>query len=145
VLISGDQILPRISSNVSVSPVEPDADPMADWLSSLAKLKREIPDDVLVLPSHNECFRGLHARIDRLQTGQERSLERLKNALKTPKRAVDVFGSLFARSIAESDVALLGMATGESLACLNYLMHRGEIARDRDDAGIDWYRLVAGA
>ncbi|MDP9919488.1 glyoxylase-like metal-dependent hydrolase (beta-lactamase superfamily II) [Variovorax boronicumulans] len=145
VLISGDQILPRISSNVSVSPVEPDADPMADWLSSLAKLKREVPDDVLVLPSHNECFRGLHARIDRLQHGQERSLDRLRNALKTPKRAVDVFTSLFARSIAESDVPLLGMATGESLACLNYLRHRGEIACDIAADGVAWYRLTSAA
>jgi len=141
VLISGDQILPRISSNVSVSPVEPDADPMADWLASLAKIKREVPDDVLVLPSHNECFRGLHARIDRLQQGQERALDRLRNALKAPKRAVDVFGSLFARSIAESDVALLGMATGESLACLNYLLHRGEIGCEIAEDGTAWYRL----
>lgn len=141
-LISGDQILPRISSNVSVSPAEPDADPMADWLASLAKLKREISDDVLVLPSHNECFRGLHARIDRLQQGQDRSLDRLRNALKAPKRAVDVFGSLFARSIAESDVALLGMATGESLACLNYLLHRGEIACEIAEDGTAWYRSV---
>lgn len=140
VLISGDQILPRISSNVSVYPIEPDADPMADWLASLDKLKREIPDDVLVLPSHNECFRGLHARIDRLRQGQERSLDRLKSALEAPKRAVDVFGSLFARSITESDIALLGMATGESFACLNYLLHRGEIDCDIDKDGTAWYR-----
>ncbi|MES2360303.1 MAG: MBL fold metallo-hydrolase [Pseudomonadota bacterium] len=140
VLISGDQILPRISSNVSVYPIEPDADPMADWLASLDKLKREIPDDVLVLPSHNECFRGLHARIDRLRQGQERSLDRLKSALDAPKRAVDVFGSLFARSITESDIALLGMATGESFACLNYLLHRGEIDCDIDKDGTAWYR-----
>src|SRR3569833_475455 len=59
-LISGDQILPRISSNVSVFPTEPEANPLSEWLTSLARLKREIPDDVLVLPAHNECFRGLH-------------------------------------------------------------------------------------
>ena len=139
-LISGDQILPRISSNVSVYPIEPDGDPMADWLASLDKLQREVPDDVLVLPSHNECFRGLHARIDRLRQGQANALDRLRSALETPKRAVDVFDSLFARSIAESNVALLGMATGESLACLNYLLHRGEIRRDVDADGIAWYR-----
>ena len=52
-LISGDQMLPKISSNVSVHPPEPDADPMADWLASLAKLKRQVPADVLVLPAHN--------------------------------------------------------------------------------------------
>ena len=143
-LISGDQILPRISSNVSVYPVEPEADPMADWLASLAKLKREVPDDVLVLPSHNECFRGLHARIDWLERGQHRALDRLRRSLmKEPKRAVDVFGSLFARSIGQSDVPLLGMATGESIACLNYLMHRGEIVRTLDGEGVAWYALRA--
>ncbi|MBV8799734.1 MAG: MBL fold metallo-hydrolase, partial [Alphaproteobacteria bacterium] len=65
-LISGDQVLPRISSNVSVFPTEPDADPLADWLSSLTQLKARVPDDVLVLPAHNSPFVGLHARIDAL-------------------------------------------------------------------------------
>ncbi|HOW47738.1 MAG TPA: MBL fold metallo-hydrolase, partial [Rubrivivax sp.] len=73
-LISGDQVLPRISSNVSVHPTEPDEDPMSDWLASLAKLKAQVPDDVLVLPAHNEPFRGLHARLDYLAQGQERTL-----------------------------------------------------------------------
>ena len=141
-LISGDQVLPRISSNVSVYPIEPDADPMAGWMASLAKLKREVPDDVLVLPSHNECFRGLHARLDALATGQERSLERLRRSLREPRRAVDVFGALFARTIEASNTALLGMATGESLACLNYLMGRGELTRTLDAEGVAWYRLA---
>ena len=51
-LISGDQVLPGISSNVSATPLEPTANPMADWLASLHKLKSEFPDDVLVLPAH---------------------------------------------------------------------------------------------
>lgn len=140
-LISGDQVLPRISSNVSVHPTEPDADPMADWLASLAKLKREIPDDVLVLPSHNECFRGLHARLDYLIAAQLRILERLRKTLQQPKRAVDVFVALFGRSIDEADASLLGMATGESLACLNYLRHQGEVDCEFDGAGVGWYRM----
>ena len=143
VLISGDQVLPRISSNVSVYPTEPDADPMSGWLDSLAKLKREVPDDVLVLPAHNEPFRGLHARIDALDSGQHRSLDRLRRSLKEPKRAVDVFSALFARAIGEADVPLLGMATGESLACLNYLMQRGEAVRETDAEGVSWYHLAA--
>jgi glyoxylase-like metal-dependent hydrolase (beta-lactamase superfamily II) len=143
VLISGDQILPRISSNVSVHPTEPDADPMTNWLDSLAKLKREVPDDVLVLPAHNECFRGLHARIDALARGQETSLRRLRRSLGEPKRVVDVFGALFARPIGETDVPLLGMATGEGIACLNHLMQRGEVTRSLDADGVAWYRLAA--
>jgi len=141
VLISGDQILPRISSNVSVHPTEPDADPMSNWLDSLAKLKREVPDDVLVLPAHNECFRGLHARIDALARGQETSLRRLRRSLAEPKRVVDVFGALFARPIGDGDVPLLGMATGEAIACLNHLIQRGEATRSFDVDGVAWYRL----
>ena len=142
VLISGDQVLPRISSNVSVYPIEPEADPMSDWLASLQKVKREVPDDVLVLPSHNECFRGLHARIDRLHAGQLRSIGRLREMLHEPRRAIDVFSSLFGRRINPEDIPLLGMATGESLACLNYLLHRGEVMRELDDAGVAWYGHV---
>jgi hypothetical protein len=100
---------------------------------------------VLVLPSHNECFRGLHARIDSLRQGQERSLQRLRRTLKEPRRAIDVFGALFARSIGESDVALLGLATGESLACLNHLLQRGELTREDDEDGVAWYRLAPAA
>ncbi len=146
VLISGDQVLPRISSNVSVYPTEPDADPMGDWLASIAKLRREIPDDdadVLVLPAHNEPFRGLHARLDALEHGQQVALTRLERTLADkPRRAINVFSALFGRPIEEANVALLGMATGESVACLNYLMHRGRVQRHVDDAGVAWYRTA---
>jgi glyoxylase-like metal-dependent hydrolase (beta-lactamase superfamily II) len=143
--ISGDQVLPRISSNVSVHPMEPDANPMADWMESLEKVRREVPDDVLVLPAHGDCFRGLHARIDSLVAGQERANDRLLAALAEPRRAVDVFGALFSRPISESSPALLGMATGESLACLNHLMHAGLAERSIDGEGIAWYRAIPGA
>lgn len=138
-LISGDQVLPRISSNVSVQPMEPLADPMADWLASLEKLRSRVPDDVLVLPAHNECFRGLHARIAQLEGGQHEALDKLRAALAEPKRVIDVFGALFRRPIRQEDASLLGMATGETVACLNYLMARGEAVRESRE-GVDWYR-----
>ena len=144
-LISGDQVLPRISSNVSVNPMEPEADPLGDWLRSLDKLKRLVSDDVLVLPAHNEPFRGLHARLDALATGQQRSLDRLLRRLAEPRRAIDVFGALFARQIAETDVGLLGMATGESIACLNHLLRRGQVSASLDEHGVRWYRATAPA
>ncbi len=140
VLISGDQVLPRISSNVSVHPTEPDADPMQGWLESLAKIEREVPDDVLVLPSHNECFRGLHARLRYLADSQLRILDRLRDTLAEPKRAVDVFVALFGRAIDAGSSGLLGLATGESIACLNYLVQRGEAIAEIDAAGVAWYR-----
>jgi glyoxylase-like metal-dependent hydrolase (beta-lactamase superfamily II) len=140
VMISGDQVLPRISSNVSVFPTEPDADPLGDWIESIDKLRAQLDDALLVLPAHGEPFRGLHARLDRLASGHERGLERLRRSLAEPKRAIDVFGALFARPI-DSKGELLGMATGESLAHLNHLMARGEALREAGADGVQRYRL----
>lgn len=139
-IISGDQVLPKISSNVSVFPTEPEGDPLTDWMTSLNAIKGRVPDDTLVLPAHNEPFFGLHARIDHLVGGHERGLERLHNLLAEPKRVVDVFHVLFRRKI---DQGLLGLATGESLAHLNCLIARGDAVRERDENGVDWYRAAA--
>ena len=136
VLLAGDQILPRISSNISVWPTEPAADPLADWLTSLERLGALLPDETFVLPSHGEPFHGVTARIDALLRGHDVSLKRLERALKTPSRAVDVFSTLFARPVGEG---LYGMATGESLAHLNYLTGQGRARRERDANGIDWW------
>jgi len=138
-LISGDQVLPRISSNVSVYPLEPDANPLGDWLTSLAKIKSRVPDDVLVLPAHNSPFKGLHARIDELAESHRRALARLEDLLAQPQRAVDVFAALFSRPISAD---LLGMATGEAVAHLNYLTDSGRAIRERDHRGI--WRWRAG-
>lgn len=129
--ISGDQVLPRITSNVSVFPTEPEADQLTDWLNSCKKLLETVPDDVLVLPAHNEPFRGLHARLTQLIDGHERSLDRLEKRLREgPRRAVDVFGALFARKIGDD---VIGMATGETLAHLNCLIARGRARRSLRD------------
>ncbi len=141
VMISGDQVLPKISSNVSVFPTEPDGDPLTDWLTSLAHIKSRAPDDVLVLPAHNDPFFGLHARIDHLIGGHERGLVRLHALIAAePRRVVDVFSVLFRRKI---EGGLLGLATGESLAHLNCLIGRGQAVRERDENGVDWYRAAA--
>ncbi|ULU24174.1 MBL fold metallo-hydrolase [Dyella terrae] len=140
-LIAGDQVLPRISSNVSVMPQEPDANPLAQRIDALQHLRRSVPADVLVLPSHNDCFHGLHVRIDQLLRGQERALQRLREALAKPRRVIDVFRALFARHIA-SRSSEYTLATGEALACLNYLIARGEVCRERRCGGTHWYRLT---
>ncbi len=131
VFISGDQILPRISSNVSVFPTEPEGDPLKDWLDSCRKLKGIIPADVLVLPAHNEPFFGAHKRLDALVEGHELALTRLLSRLDTPRRVVDLFGAVFARAI---DKENLGMATGETLAHLNCLKRRGLVVSEQDGA-----------
>jgi glyoxylase-like metal-dependent hydrolase (beta-lactamase superfamily II) len=141
VLISGDQVLPRITSNVSVFPTEPDADPLRDWLESLAAIRGRVPDDVLVLPSHNEPFRGLHARLETLIRGHEQRLEQVAAELARPRRAIDLFEVLFRRRVGKE---LLSMATGESIAHLNCLIGRGLAARELDAAGVAWYRRADG-
>lgn len=138
--ISGDQVLPRISSIVSLFPTEPDADPLADWLDSCRKLRSAIPGDVLTLPSHNEPFMGVHDRLDALIDGHERALSRLLQRLRDePKRAIDLFGVMFARKIGPE---LLGMATGETLAHLNCLMARGLVRRNLDADGVARYAAI---
>lgn len=141
VMISGDQVLPRISSNVSVFPTEPDADPLGEWLASITHLRSTLDDALLVLPAHGEPFRGVHARLDRLAAGHARGLERLRRSLAEPKRAIDVFGALFARPI-DGKGELLGMATGESLAHLNHLLAQGEAMREMDADGVQRYRMI---
>jgi glyoxylase-like metal-dependent hydrolase (beta-lactamase superfamily II) len=141
-MISGDQVLPRISSNVSVFPTEPDADPLGEWLNTIAALRAGLPDSLLVLPAHGEPFRGLHARLDRLATGHARGLQRLKRSLAEPKRVVDVFGALFARQV-DARSEQLGLATGETMAHLNHLLARGEVAAEPGNDGA-WRYRVAG-
>ncbi len=138
--ITGDQVLPRITSNVSVFPTEPENDPLSEWLTSLARIKTKVGDEVLVLPAHNEPFFGLHARLDHLIEGHEDALARLIKVLAEPRRAVDVFNVLFRRTI---DGDQINLATGEAIAHLNCLIRRGRISRDRDSAGVNWYRTTA--
>jgi len=140
VFISGDQILPRITSNVSVFPTEPEADPLSDWLESCARLRRQLPAGVLVLPAHNEPFTGVQHRLQELIDGHERSMDRVERRLReSPRRAVDLFPALFPRQISSE---LLGFATGEALAHLNCLIHRGRVRRTTTAEGIWMYAAV---
>ncbi|MET0542309.1 MAG: MBL fold metallo-hydrolase [Variovorax sp.] len=138
-LISGDQVLPLISSNVSVWPSEPGANPLQDWLESIEKIRRSVPDDVLVLPAHHDPFRGLHTRLDQLARKRQEALDKVRESLgQTDRRAIDLFATLFGRKDFEN-VFVQQLATGEAVAYLNYLIGRGE-ARVRDDAhGVAWY------
>ncbi len=133
-LIAGDQVLPRITSNISLSLSEPEANPLGDWLASIDKL-RTLSDDLLVLPSHGEPFTGLHARLDALAHGHHDRLDALHQRLVAPHRAVDCFPVLFGRRIEDHSY---GLATGEALAHLRYLEVEGRAVREVRD-GVHWY------
>jgi glyoxylase-like metal-dependent hydrolase (beta-lactamase superfamily II) len=137
-LISGDQILPTISPNVSVYPTEPAANPLASWFESLGKLKHLLPADVLVLPAHGKPFHGAHARLDQLIEEHEGGLDKLRKICSEPRRALDVFPALFKSRITERNLI---MAAGEAISHLNYLMEKGELSRSRDDDGVNWYQM----
>lgn len=138
-MISGDQILPRISSNVSVFPTEPEANPLEEWLDSCRHLRNTIPDDTLILPAHNEPFYGVKHRMTRLIDDHEDGLRKIVELCAEPRKAVQVFPALFRTKITAGNY---GMATGESLAHLNCLLARRRITRQRDESGIDWYRAA---
>jgi len=139
VILAGDQILPRISSNVSVWPTEPMADPLGDWMESLDRLRALMPEGALILPAHGEPFYGVHARLDALKRGHETALKRLERTLRQPARVIDGFPAVFGRVVGDG---VLGMATGEAQAHLNYLEKRGRARRTRDENGVDWWTAV---
>ena len=136
-IIAGDQVLPRITSNVSLSLSEPEGDPLGDWLASIAKLKTLDPD-LFVLPSHGEPFTGLHTRLDALANGHHGRLDALHDHLAEPRRAVDCFRILFGRAI---DDSVYGLATGEAMAHLRHLEVQGRAVREILD-GVHWYRAA---
>ena len=136
-LISGDQVLPSISANVSVWPTEPAANPLKHWLESLADLREQIPADVLVLPAHGKPFRGAHERIDAVVAEHRRRLDVLHEHLAEPCRVVDAFSVLFGRRVPAGHRT---MATGEAIAHLNYLLASGNAVVEPDAQGVRWYR-----
>ena len=138
-LISGDQVLPRITPNVSVFPTEPKGDTLKEWLRSSARIREILPDDVLVLPAHEAPFFGLHVRLSQLIEGHNNDLNTLFDHLSEPRRAVDCFPALFSREI---EAGSLGLATGETMAHLNCLLGRRRISRRRDQTGVDWYQQI---
>jgi len=139
ILISGDQILPTISSNVSVYPTEPAANPLAYWFESLQRLKEVLPEDVLILPAHGKPFRGAYTRLDELILEHETGLDKLRSICSEPRRAVDVFPALFKSRISNSNLI---MATGEAIAHLHYLCYRKELEIETDENGVKWYCLA---
>jgi glyoxylase-like metal-dependent hydrolase (beta-lactamase superfamily II) len=133
VLISGDMVLPRISTNVSVIDLEPESNPLQLYLDSIERL-RALPADTLVLPSHGRPFRGLHTRIDQLKTHHdERFAEVLAACAQAPQTAAALLPVLFKRKL---DVHQTTFAMGESIAHLNALWLDGRLARRVDALGL---------
>ena len=124
-LISGDMVLPRISTNVSVFAIEPEGNPLQQYLDSLGKFAR-LPEDTLVLPSHGRPFRGLHTRIAQLRAHHAARLDEVLAVCATPVSAMDIVPVMFRRPL---DAHTLTFALGEALAHLHKLWFEGKLRR----------------
>jgi glyoxylase-like metal-dependent hydrolase (beta-lactamase superfamily II) len=132
ILIAGDMVLPRISTNVSVFAVEPEGNPLKLYLDSLGKFA-DLPDDTLVLPSHGKPFRGLHIRIAQLRAHHTERLAEVVDACANERSAVDIVPMMFRRKL---DAHQLSFAVGESLAHLHYLWYAGRLRRVTGSDGV---------
>jgi glyoxylase-like metal-dependent hydrolase (beta-lactamase superfamily II) len=137
--ISGDQVLPHITPNVSIWPIEPEEDPLSEFLRTLDAL-RALPGDPLVLPSHGAPFSGLGRRCLELAVHHQARLDAVLAACDRPCTAFEVMGVLFDRRL---DPHQTTFAIGEALAHLNHLAAAGQVRRERRARGADrWVRTV---
>jgi glyoxylase-like metal-dependent hydrolase (beta-lactamase superfamily II) len=140
VLLSGDQLLGRISPNVGVLPFEPEANPLKDWLISLRRIG-ELPEETLVLPAHDLPFYGLRTRADELQRHHLGVLERvLALCAERPDSIVGLSRRLFSARRSALDGIL---AIGETMAHLAYLLAEGRVQRSLTASDSYEYRVPA--
>ncbi len=132
VLIAGDMVLPRISTNIPVFAVNPRGNPLRLFLDSLARYAR-LPDDTLVLPSHGKPFRGLQARVAQLEAHHRERCTALLGACAEPQSAGDLLATLFPR---ELDTHQVMFAMGEAIAHLNFLEYAGAATRVEGADGV---------
>jgi glyoxylase-like metal-dependent hydrolase (beta-lactamase superfamily II) len=133
VLIGGDMMLPRISTNVSVYESEPEADSLRIFLESIDRFL-ELPADTLALPSHGKPFRGVHTRVRQLHDHhRDRLADVLKACAQAPCSAADVLPVLFRRKL---DMHQTTFAMGEAVAHLHALWFSGQLRRTRGADGV---------
>ena len=138
-LISGDMVLPRISTNVSVIDIEPEADPLPLFLASIARM-RELPPDTLVLPSHGKPFTGLHERVNQLAQHHDRHFEEVIAACREkPCSASDLLPVLFRRKL---DLHQTTFAMGEAVAHLHALAGMGRLRGHLDADGVRRFSIA---
>ena len=140
VLVSGDQVLPTISPNVSVLSSAPEADPLREFLASIERLWACAPD-TLVLPSHGRPFRGLHGRLEDVRAHHWQQLDALRAFCVEPRTAFEVLPTMY-RRVPRGFHRLL--AVGEAVAHLNYLCSEGVLVRSPGADGVVRFVAVQG-
>lgn len=136
ILISGDMLLPSISTNVPVAACCPDGNPLKDFLDSLQKF-RKLPDNTLVLPSHGRPFIGIHERVDFLERHHQDRCDLVLSLCRQPQTACGIMPRLFERDI--TDAHQCQFAMGEAIAHLNYLEQQS-LVKPMEKNGILYYQ-----
>lgn len=137
-LISGDMVLPRISTNVSVHATEPESNPLALFLASIRRYL-ELPAETLTLPSHGKPFHGLHKRIEQLQAHHNDRLAEILDAANVDSlSASDVLPIMFKRKL---DSHQMTFAVGEALAHLHLLWFDERLNRMLDSDGVHRFKI----
>ena len=136
---AADQVIARISPNVSVHAMEPDLDALGIYLRSLRALREAVPEDVLVLPGHGLPFYGLHARVAELIAHHAQRCGLIAAACRERSPSVaELVPHVFHRELDEHQT---GFAFGEVLAHVNHMLSAGELVLETDIGGIDRYRV----
>ncbi len=131
IFIAGDQLLPRISPNVSVHAWNDQADPLTAFIETQERLARILNDETLILPSHGRPFFGGATRAKALVEHHAERLDRAEEACKErPLSAYETIPALFNRKL---DDHQLFFALGESLSHLNHLAVRGRVSEVEKD------------
>ena len=137
VLISGDQILPRTTPNVSIHE-DTSSNAVALFLESNRRIS-SLCADPLVLPSHNLPFFGLQARIATLDRLRQERLAKIEDQLKPePHSAAALIPRLFG-NLRNGEI---GFAMGEVLAQLQYLVEAGRAQRISRDGKFYFVRAA---
>jgi glyoxylase-like metal-dependent hydrolase (beta-lactamase superfamily II) len=140
IVLGGDQLLPGISPNLGVYPNEPEADTVGEWLDSCRRLSGFASQNQLVLPGHKLPYCGLPFRLAQMMENHQSALARLCDYVIEPRTAVDCFGALYGRPIADAE---FGLALAEAVGHLNHLRKAGRISRQlREDGAWEWQKLV---
>jgi glyoxylase-like metal-dependent hydrolase (beta-lactamase superfamily II) len=138
--LAADQVLAKISPNVSVWAVDPDGDPLGLYLRSLKALKAQLPKRALVLPGHQLPFYGLHARCDELIVHHAERCEAIATACRAKPRSVaDLVPVIFHRAL---DPHQMSFAFSEVLAHVNYMLREGALTWAKPHRGIERVRAA---
>jgi glyoxylase-like metal-dependent hydrolase (beta-lactamase superfamily II) len=130
--LSADQVLSKISPNVSVWAVEPDQNALGEYLASLASLTTTLPYDLLVLPGHGVPFYGLKTRIKQLADHHEDRCRLIADACRnTPQTSQELLPVVFHKHVL--DPHQMGFAAGELIAHVNYMLVEGRLIAEETD------------